>query len=71
VSWQPYSGALCFNFALFYFILSAVDIGLFSKPLTISGHLAAGFIFKREILGAKFPFSIPQRCRSIAFENVV
>lgn len=66
MSRQPYSGVLRFNF-----FLSAVNIELFSKPLTVSKRLAAGFIFKREILGAKFSFSIPQRCSSVAFENVV
>lgn len=67
MSRQPYSGVLRFNFVLIFFF----NIELFSKPLTVSKRLAAGFIFKREILGAKFSFSIPQRCSSVAFENVV
>lgn len=58
---------------LFYFILflPAVNIDLFPKLLTVSEHLAAGFILKREILGAKFSFSLPQRRSSVAFENIV
>lgn len=59
MSGRPYSGVLHFNFVLIYF-LSAVSIDLFSKALTVSKHLAAGFIFKREILGAKFSFNIPR-----------